>query len=103
MGQISDQPSSNPFAAFGSSVAAYAGGYVAPIVEFTPAATPVAAVGNAPNYWLALIAALGILLIAAAITDLRARIISNRLNLGVAALAPLWWIACGLPPAVRSW
>ena len=46
---------------------------------------------------LALIAALGILLIAAAITDLRARIISNRLNLGVAALAPLWWIACGLP------
>lgn len=42
-------------AAFGSSVAAYAGGYVAPIVEFTPAATPVAAVGNAPNYWLALI------------------------------------------------
>lgn len=45
---------------------------------------------------LALIVALGALLIAAAITDLRARIISNRLNLVIAALAPLWWIACGL-------
>ncbi|MFD1107142.1 A24 family peptidase [Sphingobium olei] len=46
---------------------------------------------------LALICALGALLIVAAITDLRSRIISNRLNLIVAALAPLWWIACGLP------
>lgn len=46
---------------------------------------------------LALIGVLGILLIAAAITDLRARIISNRLNLAIAALAPLWWLACGLP------
>jgi len=46
---------------------------------------------------LALICALGTLLIVAAITDLRSRIISNRLNLIVAALAPLWWIACGLP------
>ena len=45
---------------------------------------------------LALIVALGALLIAAAITDLRARIISNRLNFVIAALAPLWWIACGL-------
>ncbi|KFL47705.1 Flp pilus assembly protein protease CpaA [Sphingobium sp. ba1] len=45
---------------------------------------------------LALIVALGALLIAAAITDLRARIISNRLNSVIAALAPLWWIACGL-------
>ncbi len=45
---------------------------------------------------LALIVALSALLIAAAITDLRARIISNRLNLAIAALAPLWWIACGL-------
>lgn len=45
---------------------------------------------------LALIVALSALLIAAAITDLRARIISNRLNLVIAALAPLWWIACGL-------
>lgn len=47
---------------------------------------------------LALIVALGALLIAAAITDLRARIISNRLNLAIAALAPLWWIASGLDP-----
>ncbi|MCI4588767.1 prepilin peptidase [Sphingobium sp. BYY-5] len=47
---------------------------------------------------LALIVALGALLIAAAITDLRARIISNRLNLTVALLAPLWWLACGLEP-----
>lgn len=45
---------------------------------------------------LALIVALSALLIAAAITDLRARIISNRLNIAIAALAPLWWIACGL-------
>ncbi|MFZ2998058.1 A24 family peptidase [Sphingobium sp.] len=45
---------------------------------------------------LALISALGILLIVAAVTDLRSRIISNRLNLIVAALAPLWWVACGL-------
>ena len=42
-------------AAFGSTAAAYAGGYVAPIVEFSPAAAPVASVGTAPNYWLALI------------------------------------------------
>lgn len=44
---------------------------------------------------VALLCALGALLIAAAITDLRARIISNRLNLAVAALAPLWWLANG--------
>ncbi len=42
-----------------------------------------------------LLCALGALLIAAAVTDLRARIISNRLNLAVAALAPLWWLANG--------
>lgn len=44
---------------------------------------------------LALISALGIMLIVAAITDLRARIISNRLNLIIAALAPVWWLANG--------
>ena len=44
---------------------------------------------------VALLCALGALLIAAAITDLRARIISNRLNLAVALLAPLWWLANG--------
>lgn len=51
---------------------------------------------NGDFFRLALICALGALLIVAAITDLRSRIISNRLNLIVAALAPLWWIACGL-------
>lgn len=45
---------------------------------------------------LALLCALGTLLIVAAITDLRSRIISNRLNLAVAALAPAWWLAWGL-------
>lgn len=44
----------------------------------------------------ALIALLGTLLIVAAVTDLRARIISNRLNLAVALLAPMWWLASGL-------
>ncbi|WP_088181998.1 A24 family peptidase [Sphingobium sp. Z007] len=51
---------------------------------------------NGEIFQLALIGALGALLIAAAITDLRSRIISNRLNLAVATLAPLWWLACGL-------
>ncbi|CAM8645913.1 MULTISPECIES: A24 family peptidase [Sphingobium] len=51
---------------------------------------------NGEIFRLALIGALGALLIAAAITDLRSRIISNRLNLTVAALAPLWWLASGL-------
>lgn len=46
---------------------------------------------------LALICVLGVLLIAASLTDLRKRIISNRLNLCIAGLAPLWWLACGLP------
>lgn len=46
---------------------------------------------------VALMSALGALLIWAAVTDLRSRIISNRLNLAIAALAPLWWIASGLP------
>ncbi len=42
---------------------------------------------------MALIGVLSALLIVAAITDLRSRIISNRLNLAVALLAPLWWLA----------
>ncbi|HEX7877142.1 MAG TPA: prepilin peptidase [Sphingobium sp.] len=45
---------------------------------------------------LALLGALGIMLIAACVTDLRSRIISNRLNLTIAAMAPLWWVASGL-------
>ncbi|MGE4322358.1 MAG: prepilin peptidase [Sphingobium sp.] len=46
---------------------------------------------------LALLGVLGMLLICAAITDLRARIISNRLTMTIAVLAPLWWVACDLP------
>jgi prepilin peptidase CpaA len=43
-----------------------------------------------------LLAVLACLLVVAAVTDLRSRIISNRLNLAIAALAPLYWVACGL-------
>lgn len=46
---------------------------------------------------LTLAAALSALLVIAAITDLKSRIISNRLNIAVAALAPLFWMATGLP------
>ena len=46
---------------------------------------------------LALLCALALLLIAASITDLRSRIISNRLNLFIAVMAPLWWLANDLP------
>lgn len=45
---------------------------------------------------LALLGVLGALLVVACVTDLRARIISNRLNLCIAAMAPLWWFASGL-------
>lgn len=31
-------------------------------------------------------------------TDIRARIIPNPLNAGIALAAPLWWWACGLSP-----
>ena len=44
-----------------------------------------------------LLITLGALLAAAAVTDIRARIISNRLNLIIALLAPLYWLACGIP------
>lgn len=44
-----------------------------------------------------LLVALVALLVAAAMTDLRSRIISNRLNSIIAALAPVWWLANGLP------
>lgn len=46
---------------------------------------------------LALAAALSALLVVAAVTDMKSRIISNRLNIAVAALAPLFWLATGLP------
>ena len=47
---------------------------------------------------LALLCALAFLLVVACVTDLRSRIISNRLNLAIAALAPLWWLANGMDP-----
>lgn len=47
---------------------------------------------------LALAAALAALLVIAAVTDLKSRIISNRLNIAVAALAPVFWFANGLSP-----
>jgi len=48
--------------------------------------------------WLSssLIAILALLLLWGAATDLRSRIISNRLNAAIALLAPLWWWANGL-------
>lgn len=45
-----------------------------------------------------LLAILVVLLLCAAVTDLKARIIANRLNLGVALLAPAYWWASGLSP-----
>lgn len=46
----------------------------------------------------ALLAILAVLLLFAAVTDLKARIIANRLNLAIALLAPAWWWASGLAP-----
>jgi len=43
-------------------------------------------------------ATLALLLLWGAATDLRSRIISNKLNLAIALLAPLWWWANGLAP-----
>lgn len=47
---------------------------------------------------LALAVILAGLLIVAAVTDIRSRIISNRLNLVIAALAPAFWLAMGVEP-----
>lgn len=44
-----------------------------------------------------LLSILTVLLAAAAVTDIRSRIISNRLNITIAALAPLYWLASGIP------
>lgn len=45
---------------------------------------------------------LALLLVVAAVIDVRSFTISNRLNLAVAGLAPLYWLASGLPlwPAI---
>lgn len=45
---------------------------------------------------MALLGALACMLVAAAVTDLRSRTISNSLNLAMALLAPLYWWACGI-------
>jgi prepilin peptidase CpaA len=45
----------------------------------------------------ALIGLLAILLLAAAVIDMRTFTISNRLNLTIAALAPLFWLSAALP------
>ncbi len=45
----------------------------------------------------AVLAVLTGLLIAAAVIDVRTFTISNRLNLAVALLAPLYWLSAGLP------
>lgn len=47
---------------------------------------------------LGLMAALAVLMIAAAVSDLRTRTISNRLNAAIALLAPFFWLATGLSP-----
>lgn len=44
----------------------------------------------------ALLGALAILLIAAALTDMRSRTIANGLNVAIALLAPAWWLASGM-------
>jgi prepilin peptidase CpaA len=44
-----------------------------------------------------LLGALAALLVVAAIIDVRTFTISNRLNLAVAAMAPVYWLAAGLP------
>lgn len=51
-----------------------------------------------PTIWpvSALSALLALLLLCGAVTDLRTRVISNRLNLAIALTAPLFWWATGL-------
>jgi prepilin peptidase CpaA len=44
-----------------------------------------------------LLATLAALLVIAAVVDVRTFTISNKLNLAVAAMAPLYWVAAGLP------
>ena len=46
----------------------------------------------------ALLGVLALLLLCAAVTDLRSRTIANGLNAGIALLAPLYWWVSGLDP-----
>jgi prepilin peptidase CpaA len=50
------------------------------------------------NLGPALIAILALLLLTAAVTDLRSRTISNPLNAAIALLAPAYWWASGMQP-----
>jgi prepilin peptidase CpaA len=52
---------------------------------------------NGQSFLLGLHGVLAILLCVAVVTDIRSRIIPNELNIGIALLAPLTWIAAGLP------
>ena len=45
----------------------------------------------------ALVATLGVLLLSAGLEDVRRREIANWKNAAIALLAPLWWLANGLP------
>ena len=47
-------------------------------------------------YIILMLVLLGALLMVAAVTDIRSRIISNRLNATIALLAVPWWFAIGL-------
>lgn len=47
---------------------------------------------------VALVVLLAALLVRAAVTDIRARVISNRLNAAIAILAPVYWFSLGLAP-----
>jgi len=47
-------------------------------------------------YAIMMLALLATLLLVAAVTDIRSRIISNRLNAAIALLAVPWWFAIGL-------
>lgn len=47
---------------------------------------------------IALLGLLAALLVTAAVTDIRSRIISNRLNAAIALLAPLYWLSLGMAP-----
>ena len=48
--------------------------------------------------WLGVMAVLALLLVIAAVVDVRTFTISNRLNLTVALLAPLYWLSIALSP-----
>jgi prepilin peptidase CpaA len=47
---------------------------------------------------VALLGMLAVMLVTAAATDIRSRIISNRLNAAIALTAPLYWWSMGLSP-----